>query len=103
MVFHKAAIRLAVILLFGATAFGQVVSSSLVGTLVDPADAAVPNVSLSLTNQGTGVVLQTQSNAVGFFRFPNLLAGTYILNVHTAGFKAYAQQSIVVASSETRD
>ena len=81
----------------------QVVSSSIIGTLVDPADAAVPGVALTVTNQATGASFKTESNAAGLFRFPNLLSGTYTLNVQATGFKAYQQQSIGLASSEVRD
>jgi hypothetical protein len=89
--------------LWSTIGFGQVVSSSLVGALVDPADASIANVEISLTNQSTRAVIKIQSNADGLFRFPNLLAGTYSVSVHAAGFKAYTQQDIVIASSETRD
>ena len=86
-----------------AAGLAQTVSSSLVGMLVDPADAAVPNASLTLTNQATGVVLKTESNSAGLFRFPNLPAGPYTMTIQVGGFKAYTQQSIAVSSSETRD
>ena len=93
---------IAVLLLVGhlsSGCFGQVVSSSLTGMLVDPGDAAIPGVDISLTNQATGAVLTTQSNSVGLFRFPNLQRGTYALTISASGFKAYTQQDIVVSSS----
>ena len=96
---------LAIILLacFSSLGLAQVVSSSIIGTLVDPADAAVPGIAVSATNEATGATFKTESNAAGLFRFPNLLAGTYTLSVQATGFKAYQQQSIVLSSSETRD
>jgi hypothetical protein len=98
-----AGIVLLLIALSCTTCFGQVVSSSLVGTLVDPGDAAIPGIEITLTSQATGLVLKTQSNAVGLFRFPNLQRGTYTLTIQAPGFKAYTQTDIEVTSSETRD
>jgi len=94
---------LSAVALLPAISYGQVVSSSLVGTLVDPTDAAIPNMELTLANAATGATLKTESNSAGLFRFPNLLPGTFTLTVRATGFKAYTQKDIVVASSETRD
>jgi hypothetical protein len=94
---------LSAVALLPAICLGQVVSSSLVGTLVDPVDAAIPNMEITLANPATGATLKTESNAAGLFRFPNLLPGTFTLTVRVTGFKAYTQRDIVVASSETRD
>jgi len=94
---------LALAVLSVSVCFGQVVSSSLVGTLLDPANSAVPSVAISLTNQASGAVQKTDSNADGLFRFPSLPAGTYSLSLHAPGFKTYNQQNIVISSSETRD
>ena len=94
---------LALVVFSVSVCFGQVVSSSLVGTLLDPTTSAVPSVAISLTNPATGAVQKTDSNADGLFRFTNLPAGTYSLSIHATGFKTYNQQSIVISSSETRD
>jgi len=39
-----------------ATMLGQTVTSSMVGTVVDPADAAITGAPVTLTNAGTGAV-----------------------------------------------
>lgn len=42
------------LLLWCASLPGQTISSSIVGTVTDPADAVVPGASVQLTDQGTG-------------------------------------------------
>jgi len=92
-----------VVALLCACGFAQTVSSSLVGTLTDPANAVVPGAEVVLTNLGTGAVQTTSSNSIGLFRFPNLLTGRYSVSVRATGFKGYAQTDIVISASETRD
>ncbi len=89
--------------LAGAGLSGQTVSSSLVGTLTDPTGAVVTGIEVQLTDQVTGVVRKAVSGGEGLFRFVNLPSGVYQLSVKAQGFKAYTQQDISLASSETRD
>lgn len=84
-------------------AYGQVISSSIVGTVADSERAVIPGVSVALTNEGTGATITVNSNQLGFFRFPTLLPGTYTLTVKTAGFKTFSQTGIELSASEVRD
>jgi len=88
--------------LFALPAVGQNISSSVKGTLVDPAGGVVPNAKCTLNNQATGAALSATSAADGSFVFPNVLAGTYMLRVEVSGFQALETKSIVVSASETR-
>jgi len=90
------------LLLFCSLLVGQNISSSVKGTLVDPTGAAVPGAACTLTNQATGVALNTTSGNDGSFTFPNVLAGTYSLKVVATGFKAHETTNIVVTTSEVR-
>ncbi|MCX6628333.1 MAG: carboxypeptidase regulatory-like domain-containing protein [Candidatus Solibacter sp.] len=84
--------------------FGQSGSSTLLGTLTDPADAVVPNVTVTVTDQATGAVYNSSSNESGLFRVLNLRPGSYSLRVQAAaGFKAFDMTNIALASSENRD
>ena len=82
---------LTALLAFAACANAQNISSSILGTLVDPSGAAVPAATVRLTNTDTNMVLTVQTNADGIFRFPTLLAGRYSLAVEAGGFKGYRQ------------
>src|SRR5262249_48781475 len=81
----------------------QTVSSSLQGTVVDPANAVVPNAPITLTDTSTGAIRSAVTDATGLFRFLNLAPGTYSLTVKATGFKQFTQNNIVVAANETRD
>jgi hypothetical protein len=81
----------------------QVVTSTIVGTVVDPTGAAVPNAQVTLTNIGTRAVRTTTSGTTGIFRFPTLLPGTYSVRVTANGFKSYTTTNIELEASSTRD
>jgi hypothetical protein len=83
--------------------YGQTVSSAIVGTLTDPANALVPNAQLTLTEKATGEARTSQSNETGLFRFLNLSPGEYALRVKADGFKTLDLKGIALASSENRD
>src|SRR5271165_3793102 len=88
----------------GTTAvFGQTVSSTIVGTLTDPANALVPKAQIMLKQKATGETRTAQSNDAGLFRFLELKAGDYSLQVKAAGFKTFDMSGISLASAETRD
>ena len=92
----------AALLLCGVTLFGQTVASSLVGTVVDPADAVVANVPVDLLNQDTGATRSASTDTNGTFRFLNLTPGTYKVTVKATGFKGFSKTDIVLAAEETR-
>ncbi len=85
------------------SAFGQAVTSDLLGTITDPGDASIPGVQVQIRDQATGVTRTVVSNSEGVFRATNLPPGAYTLTVKAQGFKTYTQQEINLASSETRD
>jgi hypothetical protein len=81
----------------------QVVTSSIVGTVVDPTGAAVPNAKVTLTNVATNEVRTATTGSSGIFRFPELLAGTYSVTVTASGFKTYTTTNVEVTASSSRD
>ena len=83
--------------------FGQTVSSGLQGTVLDPANAAIPNAPVTLIEMQTGTTRATITDSSGLFRFLDLAPGTYSVSVKAQGFKGYTQNSIVLAANETRD
>jgi hypothetical protein len=83
--------------------FGQTVSSGLQGTVLDPANAAVTGVPVTLTGTETGVTRATSTDSSGLFRFLDLSPGTYSVSIKAPGFKGFTQTDIVIAANETRD
>ena len=91
------------LILFAAISAAQTVSSSVTGTVMDPANALVPNAPVTLLDQSTGSTRDTVSDGSGLFRFLNVSPGTYSITVKVSGFKTTTQKDIVVSAQETRD
>src|SRR3981081_2003830 len=83
--------------------FSQAVSSSILGTVVDPSGSVVPTAEIRLTNQGTAAVNTATTDGSGLFRIANIDAGIYSVNIQTKGFKALTVTAIDIGASETRD
>src|SRR5262249_341661 len=99
----KKATLLILLALLSASVFGQTVSSSLVGTVLDPANAVVPSAPVTLTELNTGTARNALTDTSGVFRFLNLTPGNYSLMVHASGFKSLLESNITLGAQETRD
>jgi hypothetical protein len=76
--------------------FAQKTTGDIDGTVTDQSGAVLPGCALTLTNQATGAVRKTTSNAQGNYSFLNLPVGTYTINATKEGFKALAQKGVEV-------
>ena len=83
--------------------YGQTVSSSLQGVVVDPADAAVAGAPLTLTNNDTKATRTATTDHTGTYRFQQVDPGTYSLNVRANGFKAATESGIIISAQETHN
>jgi len=93
----------ALVLCMGLMIGAQVVTSTIVGTVVDSSGAVVPGATVKLTNVATGVVRTASSGRDGVFHFPNLGAHTYNATVSANGFQAKNITSIILGASSTLD
>ena len=87
-------------LLFSVAAFAQNDRGTITGTVLDPADAVVPNASVVASN-ASGVEFKTVSTGTGNYTIPSLPAGIYKLTVDAAGFKKFAQENIQVQVAQS--
>jgi len=101
--FRKLAELICVSALLTACLAGQTVSSSVVGSVADPANAAVPNAPVTLTDKDTGSVRSTVTDNSGEFRFLEVLPGNYSLSVHALGFKGFTEANVTVEANQVRD
>ena len=76
-----------VVLLLSALSFGQAISGDLTGVVKDASGAYVANSSVEVTNLATGFKQTTTTNAQGEYRFSNLPAGHYSVDVSAPGMK----------------
>ncbi len=73
-------------------AFGQ--DATIVGTILDPSSAAVPNVSVTVTNTDTGQVRHVTTSDVGQYVVPDLQIGHYTIRAEAPGFKTAEQKDV---------
>src|SRR5437762_13145868 len=78
-------------------------TGALHGTVVDPAGAVVPGVTVTLLNPTTGQAQTTMTDAKGLYAFSLLSPGTYEVEVFAQGFKTSIAMSVVVNVSESLD
>ncbi|MBS1810414.1 MAG: TonB-dependent receptor [Acidobacteria bacterium] len=95
------AVLLAIGLVVGA-AHAQVLYGSIVGTVTDPQGAALPGVTVKITNTGTGLVLDTVTDDTGNYVFRNLLPGTYDMTLTSKGFKEMKQSGVIVTAGNPK-
>jgi hypothetical protein len=74
----------------------QVLYGSIVGTVTDSADLAVPGATVTITHAETNQARETTTNASGNYAFPNVAAGTYRVDVTLPGFQSFRAQDIAV-------
>ena len=89
MKLQRLAQAMSVLTLACVSVFGQTQTSSILGTVVDPAGSVVPSAPVTVTNQGTGAVRTATSDNAGLFHITNLFAGIYSLKIEAKGFKTY--------------
>ena len=81
-------------------AVAQMVKGSISGSVVDPSGAAVPGAQIRVTNQETGSVSSSVSDAAGLFHIALLPIGTYTLDVTKEGFRKLTNDHVEVNSSQ---
>jgi hypothetical protein len=80
--------------LFTFTVFAQFDSATILGTVRDPAEAVVPNVTVKLTNVETGVVVTAATDAEGNYQFLNVKIGTYKVAAEAQGFSTTVIENV---------
>lgn len=92
---------LALFCLLSLPAYAQF-SAAVQGSLFDPSQAAVPNAKVTLTNASTGITIETQTSAAGFYRFNSLAPGDYQVKAVASGFRT-PNISLALTTGQTRE
>src|ERR1700716_1572136 len=71
----------------GVSANAQIGTGSIVGNVVDPSGAAVPDVEIVVNNVDTNVFRTTGSTSSGDYSVTGLLPGRYSVTAEKAGFR----------------
>ena len=84
-------------LLAASSAFGQVISASVNGAVLDPAGAAVPGAKIHAVNTSTSLGINTTSDSDGRYTFPSLPpGGPYSITVTADGFSTEERAGITL-------
>jgi outer membrane receptor protein involved in Fe transport len=82
-------------------AFGQAISGRIVGTILDPSNAGIPNAQVTLTNEGSGIAFKAQTDAQGNYIAPSLPPGPYTVKVEAQGFRSAVSTANTVSVAQT--
>src|SRR5262245_31132563 len=70
-----------------STIYGQATYSSIVGTSRDENGAVLPNVTVTVKNNATGISFTEITNELGSYSFKTLTPGTYTIHAEIRGFR----------------
>ena len=87
--------------LLAAASFAAGPTGALVGTVLDPSGRAIPNASVIVRNQETGVSRQIAGSEIGDYSAPLLAPGLYQVTVEAPNFRKAVRNGVRVAVSET--
>src|SRR5262249_766120 len=68
-------------------AFAQSSFATVTGTIADSTGALIPGVTVTATNNATGIASTTLSNESGTYNLPGLLPGIYKVKAELSGFQ----------------
>src|SRR3974390_1608466 len=71
------------------------------GRVTDPSGAVVPDATVTLINESTGVTTHTQSSKSGDYSFPTVAVGTYTIEFEVTGFKKFTRKQVTLNLNQT--
>src|SRR5260370_1995684 len=91
------------LLVFSALAWSQADANkgSISGTIIDPNQAVIPNVKVTVSSSATGLQRTATSNDAGQYRFGALDPGTYDVKAEAPGFALTTAKDVTVAVGTT--
>jgi hypothetical protein len=81
-----------------ASAFGQAVYGSILGTITDPSGAAVAGAKVTVTSVGKGTSVEATTNADGNYSVTHLIPDVYNVKAEAPGFKAFQTANVAVSA-----
>jgi outer membrane receptor protein involved in Fe transport len=78
-------------------ALAQYENGSLLGTIRDASGAAIPNVTVTITNDATGVATAVKTGDSGDYEVPSLRVGVYTISASAPGFASAEAKQITIS------
>jgi hypothetical protein len=90
-------ISIFLVLMFVATAiaYGQLTTSSLIGTVSSP-DGVLPGAAVTVRDNKTNKEVAVKTAEDGGFKVPNLEIGSYTVTVSATGFKTFSAENVLL-------
>jgi Carboxypeptidase regulatory-like domain/TonB dependent receptor len=85
---------------FFPTAWGQEVTATVTGSVVDPAGASIVGATITAKDKERETTYAVQTNSTGVFQIPRLPIGTYELTVRAPGFQTAIYRSITLVLNQ---
>lgn len=94
---------LSLVLLLGLVPanYAQTLYGTLIGTVTDATNAAVPTASVTVKNKETGAVRSVSTTADGAYNIPTLQPGIYEVEIKKDGFRTTRQDNIELTANTT--
>ncbi len=89
--------------LLATTLWAQDYRATVIGEVLDPSGAAVPNATVRITNVQTNQSTAVQTSATGLYTVPYLNPGEYTLEASAPGFKAFKRTNLVLQTADKRE
>ena len=96
-----AVILFGVVLVQPPTSFGQGATGAISGTVSDSSGAVIPNAKVILRNVATGAERTAVANPTGTYVFPEVIPGTYIIQVSAEGFTPAKTEALALNVNQT--
>lgn len=91
---------LAAFILASAIGAAQTTTGSLTGTVTDSSGASVPNVAVTVTEQGRRLTQSAETDEAGRFVFTTLQPGNYTVEVKAKGFKTLKRENVTLQAND---
>src|SRR5262245_54437349 len=98
---RKVVAAIALLLFFlSIKTFAQSANATVSGTVNDDTGALIPGVTLTATNNDTGVVTTVLTNEAGAYNFASLLPGAYKVSASLPGFQTKTFTDVRLGNAE---
>jgi Carboxypeptidase regulatory-like domain/TonB dependent receptor/TonB-dependent Receptor Plug Domain len=87
--FRRAGFMALATLALAASSFAQSDTSTISGSVKDATGSSVPGAKVTVKNEGSGVVRESQTNVQGNYTVTSIPAGNYAVSVEANGFKKF--------------
>lgn len=92
---HCLPLSFLLLVIVSLSAWGQTGSGVVKGTALDASGAVIPEAKVTLTNQVTNIIRQTQTSGNGMYYFAQIPPGPYTLVIEHPGFKMWSGELVV--------